>query len=87
LFTLTGCAIWCTALGVLGYDLGSSYNNVLKDFRDAGYLAGAIFGVVVVALFVHRFRAVRAEREWRLADEKVTGLFILRGDERRRGEP
>jgi hypothetical protein len=35
LFALIGCAIWSTALGVLGYDLGSSYNNVLKDFRDA----------------------------------------------------
>jgi membrane protein DedA with SNARE-associated domain len=63
LFTLIGCAIWCTAIGVLGYDLGSSYNYVLKAFTDAGYLAGAIFGVAVVGLFVHRFRAVRAERE------------------------
>ena len=63
LFTLIGCAIWCTALAVLGYDLGSSYNHVLKDFSDAGYLAGAILGVAIVGLFVHRFRAVRAERE------------------------
>jgi membrane protein DedA with SNARE-associated domain len=63
LFTLIGCAIWCTALAVLGYDLGSSYNHVLKDFSDAGYLAGAILGVAVVGLFVHRFRAVRAERD------------------------
>jgi membrane protein DedA with SNARE-associated domain len=63
LFTLIGCAIWCTALAVLGYDLGSSYNHVLRDFSDAGYVAGGVLGVAVAGLFVHRVRAVRAERE------------------------
>jgi membrane protein DedA with SNARE-associated domain len=62
LFTLIGCAIWCTALSSLGYSLGSSYNHVLKDFSAAGYAAAAIFVVVVLALFLHRLRIVRAER-------------------------
>jgi membrane protein DedA with SNARE-associated domain len=63
LFTLIGCAMWCTALAVLGYSLGSSYNHVLKDFSEAGYVAGAAFVVVVIGLLIHRFRAIRAERE------------------------
>jgi membrane protein DedA with SNARE-associated domain len=62
LFTLIGCAIWCTALACLGYSLGSSYNHVLKAFSAAGYVAAAIFIVVVVGLFCHRLRIVRAER-------------------------
>jgi membrane protein DedA with SNARE-associated domain len=63
LFTLIGCAIWCSALAILGYSLGSSYNHVLKDFSEAGYVAGAVFVVVVIGLLIHRFRAVRADRE------------------------
>jgi membrane protein DedA with SNARE-associated domain len=62
LFTLIGCAIWCTALASLGYSLGSSYNHVLKAFSAAGYVAAAIFVVVVVGFFLHRLRIVRAER-------------------------
>ena len=62
-FTVIGCAIWCTALASLGYALGSSYNHVLKDFSDAGYALGALAVVAVVVLFVHRLRVVREERQ------------------------
>jgi membrane protein DedA with SNARE-associated domain len=62
-FTLAGCAIWCTALVLLGDSLGSSYNHVLGDFKDAGYVAGAVFVVAVVVLIVHRFRQVRAAQK------------------------
>jgi membrane protein DedA with SNARE-associated domain len=62
-FTVIGCAIWCTALASLGYALGSSYNHVLKDFNDAGYVLGALAVIAVVVLFVHRLRVVREERQ------------------------
>jgi len=62
LYTFIGCAIWCTALTSLGYSLGSSYNHVLRDFSDAGYLAGALLVVTVIGLFVHRLRVRRTER-------------------------
>jgi membrane protein DedA with SNARE-associated domain len=61
-FTFIGCAVWCTALALLGDSLGSSYNHVLNDFSDAGYVAGALFVVVVAALIVHRVRQVRAAK-------------------------
>ncbi len=61
-FTVIGCAVWCTALVSLGYSLGSSYNHVLKAFSDAGYVAAVLVVVAVVILFIHRFRVVREER-------------------------
>src|SRR5271170_8490108 len=50
LFTVIGCAVWCTALTSLGYSLGGTYHHVLKAFSDAGYIAAALFVVAVVAL-------------------------------------
>jgi len=61
-FTVIGCAIWCTALVSLGYSLGSSYHKVLKGFSDAGYVLAALAVIAVVVLFVHRIRVVREER-------------------------
>jgi membrane protein DedA with SNARE-associated domain len=61
-FTVLGCAIWCTALASLGYALGSSYNHVIKGFSYAGYVLAAVAVVAVVVLFVHRVRVVREER-------------------------
>jgi membrane protein DedA with SNARE-associated domain len=62
LFTVVGCAIWCTALVSLGYSLGSSYNHVLKAFSYAGYLAAVIAVVAVAFVIWHRVRLVRQER-------------------------
>jgi membrane protein DedA with SNARE-associated domain len=70
LFTVVGCAIWCTALTSLGYSLGSSYEHVLKAFSYAGYVAAALFVVAVVVLFAHRLRVVRREREQALPRER-----------------
>jgi membrane protein DedA with SNARE-associated domain len=61
-FTIVGCAVWCTALTSLGYSLGSGYSHVLKAFSLAGYIAAAVVVVAVIILLAHRFRVVRAER-------------------------
>lgn len=63
IFTTLACAVWCVGLSSMGYALGASWDKVLKDFKDAGYLAGAIAVVLVAVFFVHRLRVVRAERE------------------------
>jgi membrane protein DedA with SNARE-associated domain len=62
LFTVVGCAIWCTALTSLGYSLGSTYSHVLKAFSYAGYVAAVLVVIAVAALFFHRFRELREER-------------------------
>jgi membrane protein DedA with SNARE-associated domain len=61
-FTVIGCAIWCTALTSLGYSLGSSYRHVLKAFSDVGYVAAALAVIAVVILLIHRVRVVRQEQ-------------------------
>ncbi len=63
LFTIVGCAIWCTALCSLGYSLGSSYNHVLKAFSYAGYVLGALAVVAVVVVFWHRWREYHRQHE------------------------
>lgn len=84
LFTLIGCAIWCTALSTLGYSLGSSYNHVVKNFSAVGYVAAAAFILLVIGLFAHRLRGVRAERSHatkgpteELDDVQTTGQTAL----------
>jgi membrane protein DedA with SNARE-associated domain len=62
-FTVIGCAIWCTALASLGFALGSSYNRALKAFSFAGYGLAAAAVIAVAVIFLHRFRAVRQERQ------------------------
>ena len=61
-FTVIGCAVWCTVLTLVGYSLGSSYNHVLKAFSYAGVVAAVLVVLAVVALFWHRLRTLRSER-------------------------
>ena len=63
LFTIIGCAIWCTALCSLGYSLGSSYNHVLKAFSFAGYILAALAVIAVAVVFWHRLRDYRSQRD------------------------
>jgi membrane protein DedA with SNARE-associated domain len=71
LFTVIGCAVWCTALCSLGYSLGSSYNHVLKAFSFAGYVLGALAVVAVAFVIWHRVRQLRHERDLGQADNEV----------------
>ncbi len=61
-FTVIGCALWSTALALLGYSLGSSYDHVQKSFSYAGYVVAFLAVVTVVLLYVHRLRTIREER-------------------------
>jgi membrane protein DedA with SNARE-associated domain len=62
LFTVIGCAIWCTALALLGDSLGSSYDHVQKSFSDVGYVLAVLAVLAVAFLFWHRLRTLREER-------------------------
>jgi membrane protein DedA with SNARE-associated domain len=62
-FTVIGCAVWCTALCSIGYSLGSSYNHVLKAFSYAGYVLGVLAVIAVAVVFWHRLREYRKQRD------------------------
>jgi len=72
-FTVIACAIWCTALVSLGYSLGSSYNHVLKAFSYAGYVLGILAVIAVAVVFLHRWRAYRAERDRQSGERAPSG--------------
>jgi len=71
IYTVIGCAIWCTALCSLGYNLAKSYKQVIHAFSFAGYVLGALAVIAVVVVFWHRLRAYRRQRDLGRADTEV----------------
>ncbi len=71
IFTVIGCAVWCTALCSLGYSLGSSYNHVLKAFSDAGYVLGVLAVLAVALVIWHRWHEYRKQRDLGPAETEV----------------
>ena len=67
LFTTIGCAIWCTALSLLGYSLGGTYDHVQKSFSYATYAVAALGrrcgGMLDLAPVPHREPALPLSRE------------------------
>ena len=62
LYTTIACAIWCAALASIGYSLGSTYEKVVSDFSDAGYVLAVLAVLAVVVVFWHRYRKYKAEQ-------------------------
>ena len=60
--TLTGSAIWCTAIALVGYELGGEWAKITKGFSAAGYVLAALAVVLIGAFIVHRFFVVRREK-------------------------
>jgi membrane protein DedA with SNARE-associated domain len=61
-FTALAAALWCTAFALLGDALGASWNKVLHNVSDIGYVVAAVLVVAIAVLFFGRLRTVRAER-------------------------
>jgi membrane protein DedA with SNARE-associated domain len=59
---LAGSAIWCTAIALVGYELGSEWSKITKGFSAAGYVLVAAAVVVIGVFILHRYSAVRRER-------------------------
>lgn len=62
LFTVVACAIWCSALAAIGYNLARTYDHVVKDFSYAGYVIVVLAVVAVAVVFWHRYRSYKAEQ-------------------------
>jgi membrane protein DedA with SNARE-associated domain len=60
--TVIGCAIWCAALSVIGYNLASTYTSVVNGFSYAGYVLAALAVLAVAVVFWHRYRSYKSEQ-------------------------
>jgi membrane protein DedA with SNARE-associated domain len=59
LLTAAGSAIWCSAMALIGYSIGSGYHRVMKGFSDAGYVLAAVVVVAVAVFIAHRYRSYK----------------------------
>ena len=72
-FTVLGSAVFSSAVVSIGYALGGSWHQAVKDFSDAGYVAAALAVVAVGLGIAHRVKVLREER--RVASSSDTGAF------------
>jgi membrane protein DedA with SNARE-associated domain len=63
IFNLIGTAVWAAVLSVIGYELGSDWAKVSKNFSHASDALAAVVIVVLVALIAYKAREVRKERQ------------------------
>lgn len=61
-FNLLGTAVWATALSVIGYELGSDWTKVSKNFSHASDILAVGVVVVLVALIAYKAREFRKEQ-------------------------
>jgi membrane protein DedA with SNARE-associated domain len=62
LYTVIACAIWCTALATIGYNLSSTYDSIVHGFSYAGYVLVGLAVIAVAVVFWHRYRTYKAEQ-------------------------
>jgi membrane protein DedA with SNARE-associated domain len=60
--TVIGCAIWCTALTLIGYNLATTYTSIVHGFSYASYIIAALAVLAVAVVFWHRYRSYKAEQ-------------------------
>jgi membrane protein DedA with SNARE-associated domain len=58
--TFFGSLIWCSAMALIGYGVGSGYHKVMKGFSYAGYLLGVAAVIAIVVVIMHRYRSYKA---------------------------
>ncbi len=56
--TIIGAAIWVSAISVIGYEAGRTWDHVLKWFGAAGYVVAALAIVAIAVGVWHRWRKV-----------------------------
>jgi membrane protein DedA with SNARE-associated domain len=62
IFNLIGTLAWATVLSVLGYEFGSDWNKVSKNFSHASDALAILVVLLLVALIVHKALEIRRER-------------------------
>jgi membrane protein DedA with SNARE-associated domain len=79
ILTLLGSLIWCSAMTLIGYGVGSSYHHIMKGISYAGYLIVAAAVIAIAVVIGHRYRsykAAAASQATTTSDEPVGGSSI-----------
>jgi membrane protein DedA with SNARE-associated domain len=63
IFNLIGTAVWATVLSVIGYELGSDWAKVSKNFSHASDALAVVVILALLALIAYKAREVRKERQ------------------------
>jgi membrane protein DedA with SNARE-associated domain len=71
IFNLIGTLAWATVLSVIGYEFGSDWTKVSKNFSHASDALAVVVVLLLVALIVHKAIEIRKERR---ADEAAGHL-------------
>jgi membrane protein DedA with SNARE-associated domain len=71
IFNLIGTLAWATVLSVIGYEVGSDWSKVSKNFSHASDALAAVVVLLLVALIVHKAIEIRKERRADAADGRV----------------
>ena len=71
IFNLIGTLVWATVLSVIGYEFGSDWTKVSKNFSHASDALAVVVVLLLVALIVHKAIEIRKERR---ADEAAGHL-------------
>jgi membrane protein DedA with SNARE-associated domain len=62
IFNLIGTLAWATVLSVIGYEVGSDWTKVSKNFSHASDALAVLVVLLLVALIVHKAIEIRKER-------------------------
>ncbi len=62
IFNLIGTLAWATVLSVIGYEVGSDWNKVSKNFSHASDALAVLVVLLLVARIVHKAIEIRKER-------------------------
>jgi membrane protein DedA with SNARE-associated domain len=63
IFNLIGTAVWATVLSVIGYELGSDWTKVSKNFSHASDGLAVLVVLALAVLIAYKAREVRKERQ------------------------
>jgi membrane protein DedA with SNARE-associated domain len=71
-FNLIGTLVWATVLSVIGYEVGSDWTKVSKNFSHASDALAVLVLLLLIGLIVHKAIEIRKERQADAAAGRVT---------------
>ena len=79
IFNLIGTLVWATVLSVIGYEVGSDWTKVSKNFSHASDALAVLVVLLLIGLIVHKAIEIRKERQADAAARASHGLLRHQG--------